>query len=105
MARGRPYPCLAVLLRPLCWPIWVRRLAILAAPFSLPCWAALAIVAFLLDTLAPLGYALNKLWNGKQRRLYRADYYSYTHPDRGSQNTLESASGSPIASEGLAAAE
>ena len=77
MARRRAYLRSAVLCRPLCWPIWVRRVVIVTAPLSVLGWVALVCAAFAIDSLAPVTYAFDKLWNGKRRRLYGGGYYGY----------------------------
>ncbi len=76
-ARSPRVPLLVRLVRPLFWPRWVRRVSIVALPLAVPLWLALVIVTFLSTSLQPLVWIFNKLWNGRQRRAYRYDRYSY----------------------------
>lgn len=75
IVRRHPYSHMAVLFRPLCWPRWLRRLAIVTAPLSVPCWVVVVLAAILIDVLVQLARVIAPLWNGRQRHLYRTDYF------------------------------
>ncbi len=75
--RPRPYPLSALLIRPLCWPRWVRRAGLLVLPVSIPCWLFLLLLSPIADGLITLARGVAKIWNGEQRQLYRTDQYGY----------------------------
>jgi hypothetical protein len=78
---SRPYRLFALLVRPLCWPRWLRRVGLLLLPVSIPCWIALLLLAPFGEGLAGLARGIAKLWNGERRYLYRRDRYEYYEKD------------------------
>lgn len=66
------------LLRPLFWPRWLRRAALILFPVSLPCvlflFATMPIWIFVANVLRRLGSALDKIWNARQRTARHAPY-------------------------------
>ena len=72
-----PYRFFALLVRPLCWPRWIRRASLLLLPLAVPCWLVLLMLVPVGEGLAELGGVIAKFWNGQQRYLYRRDRYAY----------------------------
>lgn len=66
------------LLRPLFWPRWLRRAALICFPVSLPCvlflLATMPIWSLVGNLLQRLGRGLDKIWNARQRTARHAPY-------------------------------
>lgn len=78
--RGKPArpPLNWYLLRPLFWPRWLRRVALILFPLSLPCvlflFATMPIWTFIAKVLRKLGRGFHKIWNARQRTARPARY-------------------------------
>jgi hypothetical protein len=75
--RPRRLSLATLLIRPLCWPRWLRRVCLLSLPVSVPCWIALLILIPILDGAVQLVRGATRFWNGERRYLYRSDHYGY----------------------------
>lgn len=78
--RDRPArpPTSWYLLRPLFWPRWLRRAALIFFPLSLPCILLILVIMplwiFVTNCLRRFGGSLHKIWNARQRTARHAPY-------------------------------
>ena len=68
-------PLLAKLVRPKCWPLWVRRIGILLFPVALMLWTVLIVGAFIGRAVSAAGRGIASLWNDKSMGIYRSTGY------------------------------
>lgn len=74
-----------MLVRPKCWPLWVRRIGILFFPFALMLWTVLMVGAFFGRAVRATGRGIASLWSAKPMGSYRSKAYgdySYGRPRR-----------------------
>jgi membrane protein implicated in regulation of membrane protease activity len=65
------------LLRPLWWPRWLRRVALVMFPIAVPLWLAILVLAGAALLLAAVSRPLRRFWNDP-RRINGYGYFQYS---------------------------
>lgn len=88
MRSNKAVSLVALLVRPLCWPRWLRRAALLLLPVAIAVWL---LVILLVPLTIGLAKFVAKLWGGEQRHLHRTSDYSYPdYRSHDAKNTRDS---------------
>jgi hypothetical protein len=96
------------IMRPRCWPRWVRRVFLLTLPVSIACWLGLAVLVALVMAIRGGWHPIRDFWNASRRHRYSYSGYPhsrYASHRRRTKSRVERPDALAIGKEGLAPAE